>query len=367
MLQRYASVAYYYEVFFNMINLIMSFINLIGILEDYNLHPRERIWALAVLKHLQGYLPNGDLIPICIDMSEGPICHAALQLYLTKGLNLLSATIAEAVIRLKFIDWLMFQFNNYEATKSSKFMVEIYDDFLQEGCPMQAGTFQSFLLRCAAHVGHKHVVDVEKGLAYMILHDYAEIYPTVREFMVVQKSQDASFKERCEFEDLFQDIRLVLKQATIGPFDKLITPFLKSENMNICNIKKAIDTMIHAKKDHQRWDISQSEETATAEAVLLQLLSRISVYIDGAESYLNGKVERNSHSCMLTVKMPESKGTSQQCVICMKPIYHKNNVVKLRHGINSKVHKKCLHDMSLHNCICHSSFKSSTCPLCTKR
>lgn len=57
----------------------------VTILEHHSLEPKERLWLLTVLKHLQDYLPNGELIPIIVDMNEGPISHTALQLHLTKG------------------------------------------------------------------------------------------------------------------------------------------------------------------------------------------------------------------------------------------------------------------------------------------
>ncbi|KAH9811534.1 hypothetical protein DFH28DRAFT_900336 [Melampsora americana] len=61
-------------------------------LEDFSLGPRETIWALAVLKHLQGHLIQGERKPIRTDMVQGPICRAALGLGLTKEFDLMGAS-----------------------------------------------------------------------------------------------------------------------------------------------------------------------------------------------------------------------------------------------------------------------------------
>ncbi|EGG10045.1 uncharacterized protein MELLADRAFT_103378 [Melampsora larici-populina 98AG31] len=66
--------------------------SVVDTLEKRSLHPKEAIWALAVLQNLQSHLPQGQLKPIRTDVAQGPICCAALGLSLTKDLNLVHAS-----------------------------------------------------------------------------------------------------------------------------------------------------------------------------------------------------------------------------------------------------------------------------------
>ncbi|KAH9820715.1 hypothetical protein DFH28DRAFT_633279 [Melampsora americana] len=103
----------------------------VHILEKYDLKPKERIWVLAVLRHLQGYLPNGDLPQLKLDMHWGPIRRAAVQLHLTRGLDLLRASqkiykasgniepaLEEALEKLTIIDWIKAKSKEHWADKN---------------------------------------------------------------------------------------------------------------------------------------------------------------------------------------------------------------------------------------------------------
>ncbi|EGG00067.1 uncharacterized protein MELLADRAFT_112207 [Melampsora larici-populina 98AG31] len=175
----------------------------IEILENHKFLDRDSIWALAVLRHLQGYLPSGDLEPLNKNMKQGPISADLLGVSATlwedekvPQLSKISSAIAEASLRLKFIIWIMSQFNRNESTKSSRFLVEIYDMFLQESCPMQPENFKGFLLLCSSHIRGMDVSDqlgLEEGLAYEALHIYIPGYNNHAKDTVFQFNCGPSF------------------------------------------------------------------------------------------------------------------------------------------------------------------------------
>ncbi|KAH9813585.1 hypothetical protein DFH28DRAFT_333182 [Melampsora americana] len=289
----------------------------IRLLEDHALVPKERIWVLTVLSHLQGYLPNGELIPMVTNFEEGPIGYAELQLHLTRGLNLLEASellwgseeapklvkidpsLAEVMLRLKLIKWIKSQFRNNQANSLSKFLVEIYDFFLQERCPMHPERFKSFLLLCSSHVRGMDISNelvLEERLAYTVLQLYAEIYPTVKEFREEEKLRNNQFRVRFEFEDVFQDISSALERRTLGGFKDLVSPFLKFENWNMNSFKNAIDTMIHARQKGPRWGETSTTTYASKESTVIKNLLCIANHIDGAKPYIDAKVEQISRS-----------------------------------------------------------------------
>ncbi|KAH9822419.1 hypothetical protein DFH28DRAFT_453203 [Melampsora americana] len=62
------------------------------LLEEGYLKDKERVWVLSVLKHLQKYLPQGHLKPMRIESIQWPLRGAALQLHLTKEIDLLDSS-----------------------------------------------------------------------------------------------------------------------------------------------------------------------------------------------------------------------------------------------------------------------------------
>ncbi|EGG07697.1 uncharacterized protein MELLADRAFT_62503 [Melampsora larici-populina 98AG31] len=279
----------------------------VDILENYHLQSKERIWVLAVLTHLQEYLPKGDLKPIETDMNKGPIRNAALQLHLTKGLNLVGASqelwnskegpklldidlsLSEALSKFKIIKWITTQFKTDEASKSSNFMVETHDILLQERCPMQEEILQPLLSRCSQHLEEQDTTPWDKELAYIILHKYGKIYPAVRDFVRFKKSQNECFKKTYDYKELPNLIYQASKD--LGPFEIPMKIFLKEKSINMDSIKHVIESIFRTKHQYQRWETAESEQLANQEDSVIRLLQYITTQIDGAKSYLEEQLE----------------------------------------------------------------------------
>ncbi|EGG07696.1 uncharacterized protein MELLADRAFT_105741 [Melampsora larici-populina 98AG31] len=330
-------------------------------LENYHLKSKERIWVLAVLTHLQEYLPKGDLKPIETDMHQGPIRNAALQLHLTKGLNLIGASqqlwklekgpkiweidlsLSEALSKFKIIKWITYQFKADETSKSSKFMVETHDLLLQESCPLQEGTLRNLLSMCSQHLEEQDTSPWNKELAYMILNKYGKIYPTVRDFVRFKKSQNDCFKKAYESKELPNIIHCFLKRTDLGPFKNPLEVFLMEKSMNMDSIKHLIESIFRTKHQYQRWETKESEQLANQEDSVIGLLQHISTLIDGAKSYLEGLVDYRSDSHIYTFKMPELIPIGQPCVICQQDMHKEDDLVKLHSEVDHKVHTDCWH------------------------
>ncbi|EGG07700.1 uncharacterized protein MELLADRAFT_105737 [Melampsora larici-populina 98AG31] len=329
----------------------------VDILENYRLQSKERIWVLAVLTHLQEYLPKGDLRPIVTDMSKGPISNAGLQLHLTKGLNLIGASqelwnskkgptlleidlsLSEALSKWKIIKWLTCQFRADEASKSSKFMVETHDLLLQESCPMEEETLRKLLLRCSQNLEEQDTSPWDKELAYIILHKYEQIYPVVRDFVRFQKSQNDYFKKTYEYKEL---PNLILQaRQDLGPFKNLMKLFLKEKSMNMDSIKLLIDSILRTKQKYQRWEDTESKQMANQEDSVIRLLQHISTHIDGAKSYLEDLVDHRSDSQMYTFNTLELSPTGQPCVICQQDMHKEEALVKLHSEVDHQLHMDC--------------------------
>ncbi|KAH9816149.1 hypothetical protein DFH28DRAFT_966196 [Melampsora americana] len=350
----------------------------VEILENYQLESKERIWVLAVLKHLQDYLPHGELKPMNTDMKLGPIRHAALQLHLTRGLDLLGVSqklwksdkspkllqidlaLSEALSRLKIIDWITSQFKMNEVTKLSPFMVKTYDILLQESCPIEEGKLKTLLSKCTKNLQSQDIIRQEKELSYIILQKYEVIYPTVKDFLKLEKSKNKILKKSCEYQELPKLINHFLKHKDLGPFRDPIKFFLEERNMNMNSIQLVIKSIINTKQSYQRWDSFKSKNLAIQEDLVIRLLHHISSHINGAESYLEGLVNHSIDSHIFTVKMPEFNSIGQRCVVCQQDMYEEDNLVKLHLEVDHKIHMDCLKRMK-------NNLETPICPICRER
>ncbi|KAH9811536.1 hypothetical protein DFH28DRAFT_981237 [Melampsora americana] len=283
----------------------------VRILQNLSLEPRETVWVLAVLKHLQGYLPQGDLEPIRTDMARGPICRAALGLHLTKDLNLLNASkilwsspaapelvnvdqsLAEAYFALRTIDSMR---SYVETPNESEFFTncaEVYNYLLNTKIPIEEKGVDFLTKKFIA------LSTIEnRGIAFSHLYHMQLVFPRVKHIIDVEKSKDTSFKEAYENEELVINIRRFVVAHSRTPISNLIYPFLNFKVATVQNVKDVVDAMLEGKReeerassgDHRRLSVL-SQWVSKEEGFLIRLLNHIGSHIPGAKQYLDSQVE----------------------------------------------------------------------------
>ncbi|EGG01790.1 uncharacterized protein MELLADRAFT_91859 [Melampsora larici-populina 98AG31] len=290
------------------------------ILEMYDLTMRDRIWVLAVLQHLQGYLPKGHMKAMKTDMTEGPISYAALQCkFLTfdgdpkLGLNLIGASQAvwehpwhmskyidlsleEAFFRLTTLVKIKQELDSHPNTEPSRFTKETYDAFLQESTPIPVKNWKIILIKCSKNLAAISVQNWEREISYSVMHWYKRADSSTKKVVEDLKSQDDSFKWIFEREELLKELDYVFKREKIslGPFGKAITPLLSPQNLNINTFKSAAESIKVAKHENEFHETLSPELWAQKEDYIIGWLQKLCPYIDGAKSYLKEQVEWNA-------------------------------------------------------------------------
>ncbi|EGG10046.1 uncharacterized protein MELLADRAFT_60465 [Melampsora larici-populina 98AG31] len=281
-------------------------------LQNLSLKPRETIWVLAVLKHLQGFLPQGELEPIRTDMARGPICRAALGLHLTKDLDLLSmskilwfspadpelvdvdSSLAQAYFALKTIDSMKSYVDRPHESSFFTTCVEIYNYLLNTKIPVEEDGVD-FLAKKFIALSTMEV----RGIAYSHLYHMKMIFPRVKEIIEEEKFKDLSFKNAYENEELLINIRRFAVADRRAPINDLIYPFLNLKFATVQNIKDVVQAMLEGKhkkdipvsiRDHEGTSVL-SHRDSEEEDFIIRLLGGIASHIPGAEQYLESQVE----------------------------------------------------------------------------
>lgn len=206
--------------------------------------------------------------------------------------------LAEALSQMKIIDWVKDKFIDDQGTQSSSFIIETYDVLLQESCPIEVGKMETMLLKCTEHLGGQGLLKLERELAYMIIQEYMHIYLKAKEIIEHKKSKDKSFKWIFECEELIMEVNQTVEQGTLGPFAQVIKPFLNPQNLSMPTLKDTIRYLTHLKQENVRWEDEpyDQEHQALREHLVIQLLNKLSPYIEGAKTYLESQLELNGES-----------------------------------------------------------------------
>ncbi|KAH9811531.1 hypothetical protein DFH28DRAFT_429687 [Melampsora americana] len=302
-----------------------ALVTAVEILEDRSLEPKQSIWALAVLKHLQGYLPQGELKPIRTDMTQGPICRAALGLSLTQDLDLLGASqtlwmsnvepeiskvdlhLAQAFLILETIETLHLYLHHLD--KPRLFGVEMYNYLLKRKLPMnkhEVKLFGRMLLKLATVETND---GFEKGFAYLHIYKMASVFPEIKDLIEFESSINASFKkgygERVlnimfyeHNEELLEDIWSFLLKIYSTPLETMFDRLYKLKTATVQDIDAVVKYLVEGKyrghgssQDKPEWRYVVPKQTAEQEYAILCLLRRIAIQIPGAEKYLESQVE----------------------------------------------------------------------------
>lgn len=269
-------------------------------LQNFSLDARETIWVLAVLKYLQGHLPQGELEPIRTDMTVGRICRAALGLHLTKDLDLLSASkilwSSDEAPELVGVDSSLahayFAFTTIDSMKSYvehphnpaffTICAEIFNYLLNTKIPIEENGVDFLAKKFIALSSVEH-----RGIAYSHLYHMNMVFPAVKEMIEAQKLKDVSFKDAYENEEILINIRRLAVASRRSPINDLIYPFLNLKFATLQNIKDVVDAMFLVKKQVQGSSILNHLE----EDFIIRTLCGIARHIPGAKEYLESQVE----------------------------------------------------------------------------
>ncbi|KAH9810283.1 hypothetical protein DFH28DRAFT_903154 [Melampsora americana] len=325
-------------------------------LEHGHLDTKQKVWVLAVLNHLQNYLPKVQLEPIKTDMTKEPIRYSALLLHLTRGLDLTRATqelwkspgnidpsLAEALSKAEIIRWITEEFDHEQSTKESNFMVETYNTLLQESSPLKDEQLNTILSRCTEYLKSHDANNLEKKFAYAVLVKYSSIYSKIRDFVNVEKSQDELFRNQYEYEGLVEEVTYLMQNWFFDKFKPTLDPLSGETIIDMKCIKHIIQSIIRARETERRLGTATSEEHKIQEDLVICLLRRCFNHIEGAQAYLEDVVQWNSNTQMFSLKMPTLTPTGNICVVCQGHIHGEEISLILHNIMPHRAHKDCVY------------------------
>ncbi|KAH9817830.1 hypothetical protein DFH28DRAFT_960837 [Melampsora americana] len=189
-------------------------------LEKDDMPVKNKIWLIAMLKHLQEYLPQGELLPLPTDVDYRTSRPAELYLHLTRDLDLIRVgqslwtldvvkpelvdmdpSLAEVITRMEMIKWVGPRRKRLGHTQLSQFMLETYNDLVKESCPMPGTQLEELVQRCLQIAIMPNTSEQDKDLAYTVLFEYSKFSHRAKRIVEVKKAQDLAFKELFEDED----------------------------------------------------------------------------------------------------------------------------------------------------------------------
>ncbi|KAH9817831.1 hypothetical protein DFH28DRAFT_960842 [Melampsora americana] len=273
-------------------------------------------------------------------------------------------------IRDKVIDWIKPQLKNNNDYRLSSFVLEANEKLFQDNRDIIDSTLRSFLRKCLLYARQGDVANVNQEVAYQVLYALSKVSPRAKEAMECIKAQVPSFRKVHRYEELIKKMTNLWQRHKRTKYGKLIEPFCRRPKVGLIHLQNVIEALI---ADSFCPVIFRKEPMS--EHLLIKLMYQFSDHIDGAEAYLDGKVEWNMDSQTYQVKDPEeTDNTSGRdiCTICLGPLRSNDNVqnsltdhdvvVDLNHGGHShRFHKICLLVVKKKRA---DNTTPLTCPLC---
>ncbi|KAH9816096.1 hypothetical protein DFH28DRAFT_891553 [Melampsora americana] len=308
------------SVFYRWAEFEHALISAVETLENHDdLDTKETIWALAVLKNLQGHLPEGQLEPIRTDMAHGPICRAALGISLTKDVDLLSVSqilwsshkepelvnvnlsMAKAYFLFEAIGILHVHLQYPNGSVFFKTCVEIYNYLLTRDILMDQSKVEVLgrMFLKLANIGNPN----QRDIGYFHLYKMAVLFPDILDMIEKEKLMNASFKTAYNKKvlniiftegnkELLQDISNFLIEHDCSQIEDMFDRFQDPRRSTVQDVERVVNYMV--KGDKPKGLNGSLKQTAEEQHEIISLLDRIAIHIPKAKEYLESQVEWSS-------------------------------------------------------------------------
>ncbi|KAH9812086.1 hypothetical protein DFH28DRAFT_415396 [Melampsora americana] len=358
----------------------------IEVLEQGSLKLNERIWALGILRTLQAHLPKGKLRPLRTNVQEGFVCRGALELWLTKEMNLSieakqswstvaydgahNPLLAQALQRAELFVELQEYLGSTTKSDITREFISIYDALLKESCLIPENKLSKLIERCENHMVQENSPEGEVICTFHIINHLEKhnesVKPKSQSAKVIYKEFKKYFEHQEKLEPL---IRKFLKEGAGDPYmENLVLPFIRVKWKKLTvkyyeYVLKSLKGFEYdlAHMDHEtRQKYPSMDDYQKSKIAVMEILEKASYGIEGARNVLNIDIPVAGS----TEVEKQNEEELKSCIICWKDFFNGQKVVYAGCHHEHQFHHHCMENWV--DSVTKNPYITPTCPLCRK-